>query len=65
MPFFSLERYFLRRATWLETVLFWLAALGLLWPQYWADVAGLGALAAALVLQKLYDPSERLPATQG
>jgi len=46
-------------------VLFWLAALGLLWPQYWADVAGLGALAAALVLQKLYDPSERLPATQG
>jgi len=61
----GLERYFLRRATWLETVLFWLAALGLLWPQYWADVAGLGALAAALVLQKLYDPSERLPATQG
>ncbi len=55
----GLERYFLRRATWLETVLFWLAALGLLWPNYWADAAGLIALTAALLLQKAYNPNKR------
>ena len=56
----GLERYFLRRTTWLETVLFWLAALGLFWPQYWADAAGFGALAAALVLQIVYDPGKAI-----
>jgi len=50
----GLERYFLRRATWLETILFWLAALGLLWPEYWADIAGICILALVVVLQKSY-----------
>ena len=52
----ALERFFLRRATWLETVLFWLAAAGLFWPEYWADLAGLAALIAVVVLQKFYAP---------
>jgi TRAP transporter 4TM/12TM fusion protein len=52
----GLERYFLRRATWLETILFWLAAAGLFWPTYWADVAGLAALIAVVGLQKFYTP---------
>ncbi len=54
----GLERYFLRRATWLETVLFWLAALGLLWPTFWADIAGVIVLALVLILQKTYRPAE-------
>ncbi len=47
----GLERYFLRKATWVETVLFWLAAIGLLWPAYWADAAGMALFAAAILLQ--------------
>ena len=50
----ALERYFLRKATIVETILFWLAAIGLFWPEYWADVAGLIALTCALTLQKFY-----------
>jgi TRAP transporter 4TM/12TM fusion protein len=50
----GLERYFLRKATWLETILFWLAAAGLFWPEYWADVAGLIAFVCAVTLQKCY-----------
>lgn len=50
----ALERYFLRKATLFETLLFWLAAIGLFWPAYWADLAGLGALVMACVLQKFY-----------
>ena len=50
----ALERYFLRKATLIETFLFWLAAIGLFWPEYWADIAGLVALTAACVLQKVY-----------
>jgi TRAP transporter 4TM/12TM fusion protein len=49
----ALERFFFRRATWLETILFWLAAAGLLWPDLWADIAGLCAFAVAIGLQKL------------
>jgi TRAP transporter 4TM/12TM fusion protein len=53
----GLERYFLRRATWPETILFWLAAAGLFWPSYWADLAGLAALVAVVLLQKFYTPN--------
>ena len=52
----AIERYFFRRATWLETILFWGAALGLFWPTYWADLAGLIALGSAILLQKIYAP---------
>ena len=52
----ALERYFMRRATWLETLLFWVAALGLFWPAYWADVAGLAAMLSAVLLQKFHSP---------
>ena len=48
----ALERYLLRRATWLETILLWLAAAGLFWPAYWADAFGLAAWTAVLLLQK-------------
>jgi TRAP transporter 4TM/12TM fusion protein len=54
----GLERYFLRKTTWLETILFWLAAAGLFWPEYWADVAGFIALVCAVVLQKCYTPQK-------
>ncbi|MDX2452172.1 TRAP transporter permease [Desulfosarcina sp.] len=48
----AIERYFIRRATWPETLLFWIAAAGLFWPQYWADGLGLIAFAAAVAMQK-------------
>jgi TRAP transporter 4TM/12TM fusion protein len=54
----GLERYFLRKATWLETALFWLAAAGLFWPKYWADVAGFIAFMGAVALQKYYNPNK-------
>jgi len=54
----GLERYFLRKATWLETALFWLAAAGLFWPEYWADVAGFIAFVGAVALQKYYSPKK-------
>ncbi len=47
-----LERYLLRRATWPETILLFLAAAGLLWPIYWADAVGFVALGLAFFLQK-------------
>jgi len=50
----ALERYFLRKATLVETLLFWLAAIGLFWPAYWADLVGLMALIIACSLQKFY-----------
>ncbi|UCF93606.1 MAG: TRAP transporter permease [Desulfobacterales bacterium] len=52
----ALERFFLRRATWPETLLFWLAAAGLFWPDYRVDLAGLTALIAVVLLQKFYFP---------
>ncbi|MCG6894586.1 MAG: TRAP transporter permease [Desulfobacteraceae bacterium] len=54
-----LERYFLRRATWLETLLFAGAALGLFWPSYQTDVAGLVVMAAAIASQKFLRSSSR------
>ncbi|MCP4695094.1 MAG: TRAP transporter permease, partial [Desulfobacterales bacterium] len=48
----GLERYFIRKATWPETILFWLAAAGLFWPAYWADAVGLLLLLTAVLLQK-------------
>lgn len=50
----ALERYFFRKATPLETLFFALAALGLFWPAYWADLAGFILLIAAVALQKFY-----------
>jgi TRAP-type uncharacterized transport system fused permease subunit len=55
----ALERYFLRRATWPETILFWLAAVGLFWPEYWADLAGLIAFVGAVLMQKYYSPKKK------
>jgi len=52
----ALERYFIRKATWLETVLFVLAALGLFWPNYWSDAAGFVCLLVAVGLQKMHAP---------
>jgi len=52
----GLERHFLRKATWTETALFWLAAAGLFWPTSATDIAGLAALAVAVLLQKFYQP---------
>ncbi len=49
----ALERYFFRKATPVETILFWLAAIGLFWPEYWADMAGFTAFTGAVALQKL------------
>ncbi len=57
----ALERYFLRKATWLETILFWLAAAGLFWPEYWADLAGIITFAGAVLLQKYYTPDPDKP----
>ncbi|MDM8556317.1 TRAP transporter permease [Desulfococcaceae bacterium HSG7] len=48
----AIERYFFRHATWPETVLLWIAAAGLLWPVYWADISGLIIFAVVLLLQK-------------
>ena len=50
----AIERYFFRKATLVETLFFWLAALGLFWPTYWADMAGFIALILAVLLQKFY-----------
>ncbi len=49
----AIERYLIRRATWPETMLFWIAAAGLFWPAYWADGLGLIAFTAAVALQKM------------
>ena len=59
----AIERFFIRRATWPETILFWIAASGLFWPQYWADGLGLVAFAAAVAMQKWSSADrEALPA---
>ena len=60
----ALERFFLRKATLLETLLFWIAAAGLFWPAYWADVTGFTALILACGLQKFYhSPHDTLQGT--
>jgi TRAP transporter 4TM/12TM fusion protein len=57
----GLERYFIRKATWLETFLFLLAAAGLFWPAYWADLTG-GVLFAAVIFLQIYHHRTRRPA---
>jgi TRAP transporter 4TM/12TM fusion protein len=59
----ALERYFIRRATWLETILFGVAAAGLFWTELWADLVGWAAFVVVVLLQKFYHPSpKRIPA---
>lgn len=58
----AMERYFMRRAGWLETGLLWIAAAALLWPTYSTDIAGLIALAIVVFFQKYYNP-KTLPET--
>jgi len=48
----AIERYLFRRATVPESILFWIASVGLLWPVGWVDGVGFVALAAAVVLQR-------------
>ena len=48
----ALERYFFRKATWLETVLFAVAAAGLFWTELWADLIGWVTFGVVLLLQK-------------
>jgi TRAP transporter 4TM/12TM fusion protein len=50
----ALERYFLRKATWPETILFWLAAAALFWPSYWTDAVGLALFIFVVALQKYH-----------
>lgn len=49
----AIERYFIRRTTMLETLLFLVAAACLFWPGSWYDLGGLIVLVAALFLQKI------------
>ncbi len=56
----ALERWFKRRCTLLETLLFWLAAAALFWPTYWADGIGIALLAAVILLQRTYQPPQNL-----
>jgi len=53
----ALERYLFRKATWLETILFAVAAAGLFWTELWADVIGWITFAVVVLLQKFYKPS--------
>lgn len=55
----GIERYFKRNATWIETILFCLAALGLFWPEYWADIIGFILFITAIALQWLYHPETK------
>jgi TRAP transporter 4TM/12TM fusion protein len=48
----AIERYLFRRATVLESILLWIATVGLLWPEDWIDAVGFVALTAAVVLQR-------------
>jgi len=50
----AIEGYFLRKTTRIETLLFWIAAVGLFWPEYWADIAGMTAMVLACTGQKFY-----------
>jgi TRAP transporter 4TM/12TM fusion protein len=50
----ALERYFFRKATWPETILFSLAAAALFWPHYWTDAVGLALFILVVALQKFH-----------
>jgi TRAP transporter 4TM/12TM fusion protein len=56
----ALERYFIRKATWLETVLFAVAAAGLFWTELWADLIGWVTFAVVVLLQKFYTPADKV-----
>ncbi|MEE4608494.1 MAG: TRAP transporter permease [Desulfobacteraceae bacterium] len=53
----AIERYLLRRTTWLETVLMWIATVGLLWPNDLVDMVGFIAFVAVVILQKRPKPA--------
>jgi len=57
----ALERYFIRKATWLETVLFAVAAAGLFWTELWADLIGWVTFGVVVALQKFYTPASKGP----
>jgi TRAP transporter 4TM/12TM fusion protein len=57
----ALERYFFRKATWLETILFAIAAAGLFWTELWADVIGWVTFGVVILLQKFYKPANTEP----
>jgi TRAP-type uncharacterized transport system fused permease subunit len=59
----AIERYFIRNATWPETVIFLAAAGGLLWPEGWADLVGVAALATGVTLQLRKGGNSRLKAS--
>lgn len=56
----AIERFFLRKTTLVETLLFWFSAIGLFWPAYWADALGFVLFLFACVLQKFYTPNPLL-----
>jgi len=59
----AIERYLFRKASWLETLLLWVAAAGLFWPAYWADAAGIVLFGVVIVMQKvLATPSNNVAA---
>jgi len=49
----AIERYLFRKTSWLETILLWVAAAGLFWPAYWADVIGAVLFGIVIGMQKL------------
>lgn len=57
----ALERYFIRKATLVETILFALSALGLFWPEYWSNAAGLILFMLVTAMQKLHTPAAIQP----
>ncbi len=59
----ALERFLLRRATWLETAMLAASAGCMFWPAWWGDVVGLPLLAAVFVMHKFYTPNGYQPAT--
>ena len=61
----GLEGYFFKTATWLERVLFLVAALLLIDPGVMTDILGLMCLAAALVMQRLRRTAPLSTATTG
>lgn len=53
----AIERFLLRRCTWLETILLWVATAGLLWPNDLVDAIGFVAFIAAVILQRRSKPA--------
>jgi TRAP transporter 4TM/12TM fusion protein len=52
----TIERYFLRRTNLIETALFAMATIGLLWPVAWVDGLGFVAFMTAVAMQ-MYKPA--------